>query len=136
MKINLDTKLNIGDSIFFFDWMRPGAQITNIYVEYEEYREEPRISFGWAQSELGPDGWELWDEGEVNLEDLGKTFWLTYEDMINANKAKWIEYQISEDGYLERDCNQEMDRCYTKEKVGCKGCPYFSDNGKQLCEYK
>ena len=130
MKVNLDIPVDIGDSIFFFDVMRPGAQVTNIYIEYEEYRDEPLISLGWAQVDRGPDGPELWDEGDVDLKDLGKTFWLTYEDMINANKEDWIRYQIIEDRQLQLDCNQEIDRCFTQEKVGCEGCPYI---GK--CDY-
>ena len=136
MKINLDIPLDIGDTIFFFDDIRPGAQITDIYIEYVEYKEEPYILLGWAQSDFGPDGWELWDEGEVNLEDLGITFWLTYEDMINANKTKWVERQIQMDKHLIRDCGQEIDRCDTKEKVGCEGCPYLTESGEQLCWYK
>ena len=130
MKVNLDIPINIGDSIFFFDVMKPEAKVTNIYIEYEEYEDEPFISLEWAQVDSGPDGPELWDEGDVNLKDLGKTFWLTYEDMINANKEDWVRYQIIEDRQFRLDYNQEIDRCFTQEKVGCEGCPYI---GK--CDY-
>lgn len=130
MKVNLDIPINIGDSIFFFDVMKPEAQVTNIYIEYEEYKDEPSISLGWVQVDRGPDGFELWDEGDVNLKDLEKTFWLTYEDMINANKEDWVRYQIIEDRQLQLDYNQETNRCFTQEKVGCEGCPYM---GK--CDY-
>ena len=131
MKIDLDIPVNIGDSIFFFDVARPKAQITNIYIEYEEYREKPRISFGWAQSDYGPDGWELWDEGEIDLDDLGTTFWLTYGDMLRANRKKLTEYQLTTDQAFRDTYGEEIEECDISKRIGCDGCEYGN-----ICQYQ
>lgn len=131
MKVNLDIPVNIGDSIFFCDEQRSEAKVVEIHINYSDYSSEPDIEIEWAQYDVGPDITELWDEGEVNLNQLGTEFWLSYEDMLKANKAKLIEHQLVGDRHLRTEYGQEMNRCDIKERVGCEGCPYL---GK--CEYK
>ena len=131
MKVNLDIPISVGDSIFFCDEQRSEARVVEIHITYVDYSSEPNIEIEWAQYDVGPDITELWDEGEVNLSQLGTEFWLTYEDMLKANKAKLIEYQLICDKHLRTEYGQEMNRCDIKERVGCEGCPYL---GK--CKYK
>ena len=130
MKIDLDVPVNIGDSIFFCDELRPEAKVVGITISYVDYSNEPNIIIEWAQYDTGPEDTELWDEGEVDLSQLGAEFWLTYEDMLRANKAELIVYQLVCDKHLRTEYGQEMDRCDIKERIGCDGCPYL---GK--CEY-
>ena len=125
MKINLDIPISVGDSIFFCDEQRSEAKVAEIHIIYVDYSSEPDIVIEWAQYDAGPDITELWDEGEVNLNQLGVEFWLTYEDMIKANKESWVTRQIAMDKYMMMSYDQEIDRCDTKERVGCEGCPYI-----------
>lgn len=130
MKIDLDIPVNIGDSIFFFDEARPEAEVADITVSFEHGREEPIIIIGWAQYDVGPDGTELWDEDEVNLDDLGTTFWLTYEDMLRANRKKLTEYQLATDAAYKKAYGIEISECGVARIIGCTGCEHNT-----LCSY-
>ena len=126
MKINLDILISVGDSIFMNDsFGRYEAEVTDISISYDSnHKDTPIVMIGWAQYDVGPDITELWDEDEINLNQLGISFWLTLEDMIKANKESWVTRQIAMDKHMIA-CDQEIDRCDTKERVGCEGCPYI-----------
>lgn len=131
MKIDLDIPVSMGDSIFFFDEARPEAEVTDITVSFESGREKPIITIGWAQCDVGPDITELWDEGEVDLDDLGTTFWLTYEDMVRANRKKLTEYQLTTDQALRDTYGEEIKECDISKRIGCDGCEYGN-----ICQYQ
>lgn len=131
MKIDLNIPVNIGDSIFFFDEARPEAEVTDITVSFEKGREKPTIIIGWAQYDIGPDITELWDEGDVDLDDLGITFWLTYEDMIRANRKKLTEYQLATDQAFRDTYGEEIKECDIAKRIGCDGCEYGN-----ICQYQ
>ena len=131
MKIDLDIPVNIGDSIFFFDEVRPEAEVADITVSFESGREKPIITIGWAQYDVGPDITELWDGGEVNLDDLGTVFWLTYEDMLRANRKKLTEYQLITDQALRDTYGEEIEECDISKRIGCDGCEYGN-----ICKYQ
>ena len=40
--------------------------------------------FTWVQYEVGVDVTECWDEGDFDIEDIGKTIFLTREDAIKS----------------------------------------------------
>ena len=110
MKINLDLPISVGDSIFFCDEQRSEAKVTEIiisYVDYPDDPDEPEIIIEWEQcpeipppkrdsiiidfeelSSVSRDNTKRWKNGEVNLNQLGTEFWLTYEDMLRANKMR------------------------------------------------
>lgn len=131
MKIDLDIPVNIGDSIFLFDEARPEAEVADITVSFESGREKPIIIIGWAQYDVGPDITELWDEGEVDLDDLGTTFWLTYEDMVRSNRKKLTEYQLATDQAFRDTYGEEIKECDISRRIGCDGCEYGN-----LCPYQ
>lgn len=131
MKIDLDIPVNMGDSIFFFDEARPEAEVVDITVSFESSREKPTVIIGWAQFDVGPDITELWDEGEVSLDDLGTTFWLTYEDMLRANRKKLTQYQLTTDQALRDTYGEEIKACDISKRIGCDGCEYGD-----ICKYQ
>ena len=127
MKINLDIPIDIGDSIFMDNaFPRCEAEVTDISICYDsDNKDAPIVMIGWAQYDIGPDITELWDEGEIDLNQLGTSFWLTFEDMINANKESWVTRQIMMDRHMMECYDQEIGECDVKERVGCEGCPYI-----------
>lgn len=126
MKINLDIPISVGDSIFMDNsFGRYEAEVRDISISYDsDHKDTPIVMIGWAQYDVGPDITELWDEDEINLNQLDISFWLTLEDMIKANKESWVTRQIMMDKHM-MAYGQEIDRCDTKERVGCEGCPYI-----------
>ena len=130
MKIDLDIPVSIGDSIFLFDETRPEAEVIDIKICFEKGKEEPTIIISWAQYDVGPDITELWDEGEVDLDDLGTTFWLTYEDMVRANRKKFTEYQFLTDTSYKNTYGVEISECGVARIIGCTGCEYSTN-----CQY-
>lgn len=94
MKIDLDIPVNIGDSIFFFDSVlaRHEAKVEAIHIQYLRPYKEPNIEIDWVQYDESIDGDELWDSGTVEFDDLGNSFWLTYEDMVKANQDDFDDY--------------------------------------------
>ena len=131
MKINLDIPVNIGDSIFLFDEARSEAEVVEIIVSYEKHREKPTVIIEWAQYDVGPDITELWDDGEVDLDDLGTVFWLTYEDMLRANRKKLTEYQLAADQAIKNAYGEEIKECDISKRIGCSDCEYSS-----ICQYQ
>lgn len=131
MKIDLDIPVSIGDSIFLLDEARPEADITDIMVIFERGKEKPTVLIGWAQYDVGPDVTELWDEGEVDLDDLETTFWLTYEDMLRANRKKLTGYQLTTDQAFRDTYGEEIKECDISKRIGCDGCEYGD-----VCKYQ
>lgn len=131
MKIDLNIPVNIGDSIFLFDEARPEAEVTDITISFERSREKPIIIIGWAQCDVGPDITELWDDGEVCLDDLGTAFWLTYEDMVRANRKELTEYQLTTDQAFRDTYGEEIKECDISKRIGCGGCEYGN-----ICPYQ
>ena len=137
MKIDLDIPVNIGDSIFLFDEVSPEADVTDITVVFERGKEKPTVIIGWAQYDVGPDVTELWDEGDVYLDglvyldDLGTTFWFTYEDMVKANRKKLTEYQLATDQAFKSTYGEEIKECSISKQIGCDGCEYGN-----ICQYQ
>ena len=67
-----DLPCKVGDMVYFAneDYHR-SAEIDGIHID------EQGVSFTWVQYEVGVDIVELWDEGDFNIDDIGKTVFLT-----------------------------------------------------------
>ena len=69
----------VGDVVYFAnESYHDAAEIDGIQID------ENGISFTWVQYEVGVDITELWDEGDFDLEDIGKTVFLTKEEAEKA----------------------------------------------------
>ena len=65
----------VGDVVYFAnESYHDAAEIDGIQID------ATGISFTWVQYEVGVDITELWDEGDFDLEDIGKTVFLTKEE--------------------------------------------------------
>lgn len=65
----------VGDTVYFDNtWYHDSAEIDGIHID------ENGIAFSWVQYDVGVDITELWDEGEFDIEEIGKTVFLTKEE--------------------------------------------------------
>lgn len=73
----------VGD-IVYFDAVgyHDSAEIDGIHID------ENGTVFTWVQYEVGVDITELWDEGEFDIEEIGKTVFLTREEAEQALEAQ------------------------------------------------
>lgn len=72
-----------GDIIYFLEFDRFD------YAEVEEIHIRPDgVFFAWVQYDRGPEETEVWDDGEVSLEDFGKTVFSSREDRDRREKLK------------------------------------------------
>lgn len=69
----------VGDTVYFTnDDPRCSAEIDGIHID------EQGVHFGWVQYDVGVDITELWDEGEFDIDEIGKTVFLTFEEFEKA----------------------------------------------------
>lgn len=72
----------VGDIVYFAnESYHDSAEIDGIHID------ENGISFTWAQYDFGVDITELWDDGEFNIDEIGKTVFLTREEAERALKG-------------------------------------------------
>ena len=72
----------VGDVVYFaVDDYHDSAVIDGIHIT------EQGVLFTWVQYEVGYELTECWDEGEFNIEDIGKTVFLTREEAEQALKG-------------------------------------------------
>lgn len=65
----------VGDVVYFdCCGYHDSAEIDGIHIDAQG------ISFTWVQYDVGVDITELWDEGEFDIEEIGKTVFLTKEE--------------------------------------------------------
>lgn len=70
---------NVGDTVYFTnDDPHCSAEIDGIHID------EQGIHFGWVQYDVGVDITELWDEGEFDIDEIGKTVFLIFEEFEKA----------------------------------------------------
>ena len=68
-----------GDTVYFDNTgYHDSAEIDGIHID------ENGIAFSWVQYDVGVDITELWDEGEFDIEEIGKTVFLTREEAEKA----------------------------------------------------
>ena len=65
-----------GDTVYLSNSSRGDL---SAYV-YDITINENGVWFGWSQEDFGPDGSELWDDGCFELNDIGETVFLTWEE--------------------------------------------------------
>ena len=72
-----------GDTVYFDNTgHHDSAEIDGIHID------ENDIAFSWVQYDVGVDITELWDEGEFDIEEIGKTVFLTPEEAEKALKER------------------------------------------------
>ena len=82
MRKTIDLPCYVGDTIYLaVEDYHDSAVIDGIHIT------EQGIMFTWVQYEVGVDVTECWDEGDFDIDDIGKTVFLTREDAIKALKA-------------------------------------------------
>lgn len=68
-----------GDTVYFAnEFNHCAAEIDGIHID------ENGVHFGWVQYDVGPEITELWDEGEFDIDEIGKTVFLTFEEFEKA----------------------------------------------------
>ena len=71
----------VGDTVYFDAvGYHDSAEIDGIHIDAQG------MSFTWVQYDVGVDITELWDEGDFDIEDIGKTVFLTKEEAERALK--------------------------------------------------
>ncbi len=79
MRKTIDLPCYIGDTVYFAVKNRwDSAIIDGIHID------EQGIMFTWVQYDVGVDVIECWDDGDFDIDDIGKTVFLSREDMIKA----------------------------------------------------
>lgn len=69
----------VGDTVYFgCCGYHDSAEIDGVHID------EQGISFTWVQYDVGVDITELWDEGDFDIEDIGKTVFLSREEAEKA----------------------------------------------------
>ena len=75
----------IGRTVYLLEHKRENkrceAEILEVHIQ------ENSIWFEWAQYDRGYELTEVWDEGDFDLEDIGKTVFFDYEEMEKAEQA-------------------------------------------------
>lgn len=72
----------VGDDVYFAnESYHKSAEIDGIHID------EQGIMFTWVQYDFGVDITELWDEGEFDIDEIGKTVFLTIEEAEQAEQA-------------------------------------------------
>lgn len=75
--------VRVRDTVYFDNTgYHDSAEIDGIHID------ENGIAFSWVQYEVGVDITELWDEGEFDIEDIGKTVFLTRKEAEQALKER------------------------------------------------
>ena len=65
----------VGDTVYFSaEGYHDSAEIDGIHID------ENGIVFSWVQYEVGVDITEVWDDGEFDIDEIGKTVFLTPEE--------------------------------------------------------
>lgn len=65
----------VEDTVYFDSCgYHDSAEIDGIHIDAQG------ISFTWVQYDVGVDITELWDEGDFDIEEIGKTVFLTREE--------------------------------------------------------
>lgn len=73
----------VGDTVYFpNESYHMAAEIDGIYID------EQGVHFSWVQYDVGVEITELWDEGEFDIEEIGKTVFLTFEEFEKALTEK------------------------------------------------
>lgn len=89
----------VGDTVYIIDNDRHWAQIDMMRI-YNEHNGSKKIVFEWVQLDVGVDVTEVWDDGEFDMEEIGKTVLLekVHEERIqqlireeNLRYAQWEE---------------------------------------------
>jgi len=79
----------IGSTVYLLEHKREHkrceAEICEVHIQ------ENSIWFEWAQYDRGYELTEVWDEGDFDLEDIGKTVFFDYEEMEKAEQAMGSE---------------------------------------------
>ena len=89
---------NVGDYVYIIDNDRHWAKIDTIRI-YDEHNGKQKIVYKWAQYDVGVDITELWDEGEFDSEEIGKTILLEKEhdekikELIDAENKKFEAWE-------------------------------------------
>ena len=89
---------NVGDYVYIIDNDRHWAKIDTIRI-YDEHNGKKKIVYKWAQYDGGVDITELWDEGEFDSEEIGKTILLEKEHdekikaLIDAENKKFEAWE-------------------------------------------
>ncbi len=90
---------DIDDRVYIIDNDRHWAQIDMIHI-YNEHNGSKKIVFEWVQLDVGVDVTEVWDEGEFDIKEIGKTILLekVHNERIqqlireeNLRYAQWEE---------------------------------------------
>lgn len=82
MSKTIELPCYIGDTIYLaVEGYHDSAVIDEIHID------EQGITFTWVQYEVGVDVTECWDDGYFDIDDIGKTVFLTREDAIKALKG-------------------------------------------------
>ena len=69
----------VGDTVYFDAiGYHDSAEIDGIHIDAQG------MHFTWVQYDVGVDITELWDEGEFDIEEIGKTVFLTKEEAEKA----------------------------------------------------
>lgn len=88
----------VGDYVYIIDNDRHWAKIDTIRI-YDEHNGKQKIVYEWAQYDVGVDITELWDEGEFDSEEIGKTILLEKEhdekikELIDAENKKFEAWE-------------------------------------------
>lgn len=82
MRKTIDLPCYVGDTIYLtVEDYHDSAVIDGIHIT------EQGIMFTWVQYEVGVDVTECWDEGDFDIDDIGKTVFLTREEAERALKG-------------------------------------------------
>lgn len=82
----------VGDEVYFPDPASMSGTIESIYIG-----ENGKITFEWASGCYGPDGYEGYDDGDFTLEDIGKTVFLTKEELEETDFWKAYMRQLEKE---------------------------------------
>lgn len=88
----------VGDWVYIIDNERHWAKITDIHISTRPNGAQ-KITYEWAQCDVGPDITELWDADEFDSEEIGKTVLLEKEhegrikELQEEEEKKFEEYE-------------------------------------------
>ena len=80
----------VGDWVYLVDNERHWAKVDAIRI-YNENNGTQKIIYEWVQYDVGVDVTELWDEGEFDIEDIGKTVLIEKSHNVRIKELQSIE---------------------------------------------
>lgn len=87
----------IGDNVYIVDNDRHWAEIDTIRI-YNEHNGSQKIVYEWAQYDKSLELTEVWDDGEFDIDDIGKTVFVEgihddkIKEFIDKENKKFIEW--------------------------------------------